>query len=117
MQTKAAAEQVAGGGGLVHGQLQQYRQDSSSGEKEEEEDVHRSEREGSSRDALSQVSQAFRAGDHVAGGLASVGEGGGARVVLQPEAEGEAHDTARRAAAPRGTLFSQRERGRRLLVP
>lgn len=106
MQTEAPAQQMAGGGRLHDREPDQHRQDRHAGEEEEEAHVHRGERKRRAGEPFPQVSQAVRAGNQLLGGHAAVGEGGGPGLVLQPQAEGEAHDAAWTAAHPGGRVFS-----------
>jgi len=77
-----------------HGYLSQHRQDRSPGQEEEEENQHRGVHQADAGATLPQEPQAQRPGDHLVGGAAGAGQGGGAGVVLQQEAEGEADDTS-----------------------
>uniref|UniRef100_A0A8B9WSS4 Uncharacterized protein n=1 Tax=Bos mutus grunniens TaxID=30521 RepID=A0A8B9WSS4_BOSMU len=99
VQAQTVAQQVAGGGGLEHRQPHEHRQDRGAGPQAQEADLHRGERQGRTGEPLPQVPQALCAGDHKPGRQPAAREGGGTGVVLQPEAEGEAHDAARDPAA------------------
>ncbi|CAL8288403.1 unnamed protein product, partial [Merluccius merluccius] len=92
VQAETAAEQVAGGDGLEHGQPHQPGQDRGAGAQTEEADLDRSRGEGSAGEPLLEMPQAVRARDHVAGRHAAAGEGGGEGLVLQQATEGEEDD-------------------------
>lgn len=117
VQAQAAAAKVAGGGRLDDGLADQHRQDRGAGSQAQEAHQHRGVRQGGPGAALPQAAQTVRAGDHVAGRLATAGEGGGARVVLQPEAEGKAHDAPEHHGRPAGRRHDGRRPGRRRRRP
>ncbi len=94
VQADATPQEVAGGGRLYHRDLGQHRQDRRTGPEAEEANLNRGQHQGSTGAALQQEPQALRAGNHQPRRQPPVGEGGGAGVVLQQEAEGEANDPA-----------------------
>ena len=94
VQVDAAAQEVAGGGRLHDGDFRVHRQDRGPGPEAEEEDQHRGHDQGCPGAALQQESQALRPGNHQPRRLPAAGEGSGASLVLQPEAEGEEDDPA-----------------------
>lgn len=97
MQTETAPSEVARGSRFDNGKSDEYRQNCSARSETKEAHVYRSVREGSPRATFSQAAKALGAGDHVVGGQSPARERGSARVVLQPAAEGEAHDAAQHA--------------------
>lgn len=111
MQAEAPAEQVAGGGRFHHREPDQHRQDRHPGPEEEKAHLHRSERKRRTGKPLSQVSQAVRAGDQLSSRHSAAREGGGPGLVLQPQAEREAHDAAGAAPHAGGRVFTGGEHG------
>lgn len=97
---------MAGGGRFHHWESDQHRQNRHPGQEEEKAHIHRGERKRRIGEPLPQVSQTLRTGDHVSGGHSAAGEGGGQGLVLQPQAEREAHDTAWTATHPGGRIFT-----------
>lgn len=63
------------------------------------------------------MSQTLRAGDQLSCGHSAAGKGGGEGLVLQPSAEGEAHDATWTPAQPRGRVFTSGQPGTRHPVP
>ena len=111
VQIEAAAAKVAGRGRLDDRLADVHRQDSGPGTEAQEADVDRGERQGSPGAALPQAAETVGPGDRLPGRLAPVGEGSGPRLVLQPAAEGEAHDPA---DAQRPKLVASQGRHERL---
>jgi len=113
VQTQAPAQQMAGGGGLHLGKPDQPGQDRRAGEEEEKADLDRGECQRGPGEPFPQVPETRGGGDHLAGGQPAAREGSGAGLVLQPAAEGEAHDAPKRTdgrerGCVRGRLASPR---------
>lgn len=116
MQAEASAEQMAGGSRLHHREPDQHRQDRHPGPEEEKAHIHRGERKRRAGEPLPQVSQAIRAGDQLPGGDSAAGKGGGQGLVLQPQAEREAHDAAWTSTHPGGRVLTGGQHGSRHTV-
>ena len=95
MQAEAVVTKVAGRSRQHDGDKCEHRQNSSAGEEAEKADVDRGVDQGRPGAALQQEPEAVRPGDHLPRRVVAAGEGGGAGLVLQSAAEGEADDTAK----------------------
>ena len=102
VQADAAAQEVAGGGGLDDRHLGVDRQDRGSGPEAEEADEHRGLDQGRTGAALQQEPEALGSGDLQPGRQPPAGKGGRQGLVLQPEAEGEEDDAAQHGRVPLG---------------
>ena len=89
VQTEAVAGQMAGGGGQRHRLAQLHRQNLPAGPETEKAHQHRGDGQGVAGAALYAPPEAHGAGDYRAGRPAAAGEGSGACMVLQSEAEGK----------------------------